>query len=76
MKTPALIFLLLLTLCACVAPPEYIDPRTLPITLGFSERVVTHEADRYVCEQRGVLICEPVGAARVRGAARECVCTL
>jgi hypothetical protein len=48
----------------------------LPITLGFSEPVVTHEADRYVCEQRGVLIYEPVGAARVGGAARECVCTL
>jgi hypothetical protein len=63
-------------LCACSAQPTLISPYDAPIALPLYHRVQTEAPERLVCTTRSALICTPVLAVRVQGAARECVCVL
>ena len=63
-------------LSACVAQPRLISPYNAPIALPLNHRVQTQEPERLVCTTRSALICKPVLAMRVQGAARDCVCVL
>jgi hypothetical protein len=63
-------------LSACVAQPTLISPYNAPIALPLNHRVQTYEPERLVCTTRAALICTPVLAVRIHGAARDCVCAL